>query len=728
MAGTVSIVLLTIIGTAAAHPQGPSSAPWGLPGSHSAPPPGGPWSGWKPWGPGPGHPGQAPPASGPQPGQGPNPVAMKSDMTIVTHNDLYGNMSTHQDAALVLSTAMTEQQAQAACAALGEKLWSPFQSNGDFLDFLCYEGENGPYWIAGQNGADCKTFTGDGMQGVKSCPTTLPVLCTQSAPLSNLTYADNSTQWQTTVSTGSQTITGFRDRFAFRFEGVRYAAHPERFTYSTVYNGTGHSNALSFGSECVQGGNVGAEDCLFLNIWSPYLPAAGETTSNKLKPVMFWIHGGAFTGGTGSDPTFDGGSLVSRGDVVVVTINYRLGTLGFLALEDGVTKGNFGLADQITALDWVHAHIKDFGGDPNRITIFGQSAGAASVRALLASPAAIGKYAAAIPQSNLAGGEYATTYSQYYTIDQEVKAAANPILNATGCLNAASQVDCLRKLDPFTIANLTTVARFLVVDGTYLVTDELVVNGTGPAAHVPVLMGFMRDDGAAFIGYPTANQSLTTFLTAQGFNLSTISPLSVFPEPSGANQTLNIFNTSALVSTDSEFRCLDEATAYSAVKHDVFEEVYFYEFNRSYQLSGYSPNYPVCNAPITPSHPYGDPSAEYFKCHSGELYYVFGSVIFNGLPHRDDNDIPMSQFIVDTWSAFARTYNPTPEMAYLQARGFTNTTAELQRSGSTWRPVSEGGLTLRLLEYPSVEEPFSVYDGQPECVALGFPIDYYESH
>ena len=88
----------------------------------------------------------------------------------------------------------------------------------------------------------------------------------------------------------------------------------------------------------------------------------------------------------------------------------------------------------------------------------------------------------------------------------------------------------------------------------------------------------------------------------------------------------------------------------------------------------------------------------------------------------------MSQFIVDTWSAFARTYNPTPDTAYLQARGFTNTTAELQKSGTTWRPVSEGDLTLRLLEYPSVEEPFSVYDGQPECVALGYPIDYYESH
>lgn len=174
---------------------------------------------------------------------------------------------------------------------------------------------------------------------------------------------------------------------------------------------------------------------------------------------MFWIHGGAFTGGTGNDPTFDGGNLASRGDIVVVAINYRLSTLGFLALDDGELNGNYGLADQIIALDCVQAHIKDFGGDPERVTIFGQSAGAASVRALLASPKAIGKYHAAIPQSNLAGSSYATTYSQYYTIEQEVAVAANPILNETGCADASDRVQCLRDYDAFELVGLTDVAR-----------------------------------------------------------------------------------------------------------------------------------------------------------------------------------------------------------------------------------------------------------------------------
>ncbi|TKA82943.1 hypothetical protein B0A55_01301 [Friedmanniomyces simplex] len=633
------------------------------------------------------------------------------------------NTSSRTDAAIVLSQPMTEPQAAAACSALGEKLWSPTQSPGDFLDYLCYEGTNGPYWIAGRQGPTCKTFTADGTQSQQKCLDHLPALCTQSAPLANATYADNSTTWQTTISAGAQTLTGFRDRFSFRFEGVRYAAEPERWTYSTVYNGTGHADALAFGSECVQG-NAGSTDCLFLNVWTPFLPGGGgaAAAAEKPKPVMFWIHGGAFTGGTGSDPTFDGGSLVSRGDVVVVTTNYRLGTLGFLALDDGVTNGNYGFADQITALKWVQANIKSFGGDPDRITILGQSAGAASVRALLASPKAIGKYAAAIPQSNLAGSAYATTYSSYLSILQEVALAAEPILNATGCLNATSQLACLRAVDPFVLANVTTPARYLVVDGTYLVTDQLEVTGRGPAAHVPVLMGFMRDDGAAFITYPAPNDTVSTLLTANGFNLSTISTLSVFPEPASANETLNVFNTTALIATDSEFRCLDEATAYSAIKHAVFPTVYFYEFNRSYQLSFYQPNFPVCEPPPTPAHPYGDPSAEYFKCHSGELYYVFGSLAFNGLPPRDDYDIPMSQFTLDTWASFARTYDPTPSLAFLQARGFANTTAEIQRSGAPWLPVTtpeevgegDAGLMLRMLQYPSVGEGFGIYDGQTE--------------
>ena len=156
--------------------------------------------------------------------------------------------------------------------------------------------------------------------------------------------------------------------------------------------------------------------------------------------------------------------MVSRGDVVLVTTNYRLSTLGFLALDDGKTNGNFGIADIIAALNWVDQHISAFGGDPSRITIFGQSAGAAAVRGLMQSPKAIGKFAAAIQMSNLAGSGYGTTYSNYYTIDEEVAVAARNIIQQTNCNKQSNEeiLSCLKKVDANTLVNLGTVARYIL--------------------------------------------------------------------------------------------------------------------------------------------------------------------------------------------------------------------------------------------------------------------------
>jgi para-nitrobenzyl esterase len=151
-------------------------------------------------------------------------------------------------------------------------------------------------------------------------------------------------------------------------------------------------------SEYVVQGDV-SEDCLTLNVWAP-ADAAGES-----KPVLVWIHGGAFCQGSGSVPIYDGRALASQG-VVVVTINYRIGVLGFLAhpdlaRESGTSAGygNFGLQDQIAALRWVQANIAAFGGDPDAVTVAGQSAGAVSVHMLMSSPQATGLFHRAIAQS-----------------------------------------------------------------------------------------------------------------------------------------------------------------------------------------------------------------------------------------------------------------------------------------------------------------------------------------
>lgn len=141
-----------------------------------------------------------------------------------------------------------------------------------------------------------------------------------------------------------------------------------------------------------------SEDCLYLNIWTP------DEISEERCPVAFWIHGGAFMNGYGSEIEFDGAEYTRRG-VILVTVNYRLGALGFLALSElaeedpNHSTGNYGILDQIAALKWVRENIRAFGGDENRITIMGQSAGAMSVQTLVNSPLSKNLFAGAIMQS-----------------------------------------------------------------------------------------------------------------------------------------------------------------------------------------------------------------------------------------------------------------------------------------------------------------------------------------
>lgn len=453
------------------------------------------------------------------------------------------------------------------------------------------------------------------------------------------------------------------------------------------------------------------------------MPAHGGAPSKDLKPVMLWIHGGGYTSGTANDPTFDGGNVASRGNVVMVACNYRLGVMGFLALDDGTTKGNYGLGDAINALDWVRKNIRNFGGDPERITVFGQSAGAASVRAILASPKAKGKFKAAIPMSNLGGGGYGTTYSAWMSIAEEVTTSAKPILAATNCTTASSQVDCLRAIPASILSGLGNAARYLVVDGTYLTTDELVLDKSaqGSLSDVHLLQGLMRDDGGAITTY-IQTTNVSEAMTADGFNTSVVVESGLFPVPAGSNDTLNVFNVTARVATDTIFRCAEQASAYSGELNKVFApNQYFYEFNRSYQTPNWNPNPPVCQAPISDEFPNGDPSKEYFKCHSGELFYVFGTLNYMGYPVRDGDDLLFGQYILDSWTSFARSYDPNPERGYLEARGYGNTINELDAAGK-WEPLRNGGLEMRALQWPSKQVAFRDVE---QCKALGWPIEMY---
>jgi para-nitrobenzyl esterase len=223
---------------------------------------------------------------------------------------------------------------------------------------------------------------------------------------------------ETIVKTDAGKVEGYQQRGLYVFKGMPYAAPPvgERRWLppgaAEPWSGVrqAQSSAAIAPQNMAQGGFLDlnqrpaaepqSEDCLYLNVWTPGLDDAH-------RPVLFWIHGGGFTGGSGSSPVYKGSRLSSRGNVVVVTTNYRLGPLGFLNLNEITggkipATGNEGLLDQVAALEWVRSNITSFGGDPGNVTIFGESAGGMSVGCLLAVPQAKGLFRRAILQSGAA--------------------------------------------------------------------------------------------------------------------------------------------------------------------------------------------------------------------------------------------------------------------------------------------------------------------------------------
>ena len=287
------------------------------------------------------------------------------------------------------------------------------------------------------------------------------------------------------------------------FRGIPYAAPPvgegRWRAPAPVAAWAGERSATSYGADCWQNrmpDDLGAsaqpmsEDCLFLNGWAPADAGAGGL------PVMVWIHGGGFVGGSAAAAIHDGAALARRG-VVVVSMNYRLGRLGFFAhpelSRETETTGNWGLMDQIAALQWVKRNIAAFGGDAERVTIFGESAGGESVNRLMASPLTKGLFARAIVASG--GGRDA--WPDLAAAETKGKAfAASRGASGLAALRALSASDVL---GPITLMNKDD-ARYSgpITDGR-IVTDRADrVFARGGAAAVPYIVG-ANDDELGFI-------------------------------------------------------------------------------------------------------------------------------------------------------------------------------------------------------------------------------------
>jgi para-nitrobenzyl esterase len=239
-----------------------------------------------------------------------------------------------------------------------------------------------------------------------------------------------------------------------------------------------------------------AEDCLYANVWTSAASAGAR------RPVMVWIYGGGFTGGSGSEQRYDGDRLAAKG-VVVVTFNYRLGQFGFFAHPE-LTKesgrnasGNYGMMDSLAALQWVKRNIAGFGGDPNNVTVFGESAGAIMVSALVGSPHAKGLFKRAITQS---GAWMGLTMGAMGTLAQREQAG----VKAMADMGVASIADLRAKSTEDVGAGIRTPAG-LVVDG-YLIPEDLSFTfAQGRQNDVELIAGSNADEGTFFPGGPAAS-------------------------------------------------------------------------------------------------------------------------------------------------------------------------------------------------------------------------------
>lgn len=309
-----------------------------------------------------------------------------------------------------------------------------------------------------------------------------------------------------TTRTSYGDLQGTADRGVTVFRGVPYARPPLgplRFAPPQPPAAwTGLRDATEFGPPAMQVANVvtgrqspgpaPSEDCLTLNIWTP-------SVDDRRRPVMVWLHGGAFTFGSGSSPTQQGAVLARRGDVVVVTINYRLGLFGYLRGIDVCgealpSTGNMGLLDQRAALGWVQDEIAAFGGDPGNVTVFGQSAGAVSIGAMLTMPRARGLFQKAILQS---GGALPLSPAAANRVMEEILAdlgLAPYQAHTLRDLPAAQLLEVQARVTP----RERGISYHPVVDGAEVPRDPEAAVAAGSASGMPVLIGTTLEEWSFF--------------------------------------------------------------------------------------------------------------------------------------------------------------------------------------------------------------------------------------
>lgn len=410
------------------------------------------------------------------------------------------------------------------------------------------------------------------------------------------------------------------------YKGIPYAAPPvgdRRWKRPQApASWTGVRDAKEFSPVCMQTpypetspyytplGAV-SEDCLYLNVWT------AAKASRERRPVMVWIHGGGYTRGSGATPTYNGEYLASKG-VVVVTINYRLGIFGFLAHSeltresDVHSSGNYGLLDMIAALQWVQKNIAAFGGDPKRVTIFGESAGSSAVNFLMASPLAKGLFQRVI-------GESGANFSRRTTLADMEKTGSQ--LGSLAELRAKSSGDLLKTPGSFRPN----------VDGWFLPDDVSAIFAQGKQSDVPLIAGYNHDETRTLAPLP-ADANAQTILDQAHKRYGDFASefLKLYPAGSDDQAKESYYESSRDAGMGWEMR-----TWVRAENKTAKSPAYLYYFTRV---------------------PPGPNSERYRAYHAAEIQYVFGNL----RPARpwEDADRKVSAAMSSYWVNFATTGNP----------------------------------------------------------------------
>lgn len=371
-----------------------------------------------------------------------------------------------------------------------------------------------------------------------------------------------------------------------------------------------------------------SEDCLYLNIWTP------SPDPSRHLPVLVWIPGGGFVAGSGSVAVYDGSQLAARG-VVIVTINYRVGLFGFFvtpqlaaqAAREHEPPGNYGLQDMIAALQWVHRNIAAFGGDPDAITVGGQSAGAMAVHDLIVSPLATGLFVRAIAQSGLPD-----------TVPPPSLAAAEKAGARFARAQGAASLTALRALTPRQLTahappGMQGPLLVPIIDGVLLPGRPETLLIPGAFADVPVLTGIDADDASAFSGPLVRSMSRSEWQALLEKSFGALAPrfAHLYPSATGAERAQ---------SARQLHRDLGRAALYA--------------WSRVWIEHARSPAYGYLFDYLEP----GPGSSRWGIFHSSELPYVFGTLDAAPQRHFTGRDRALSRMLSSYWINFIKSGSP----------------------------------------------------------------------